>query len=229
MAKKTHFVVENGGTLKRLLSIREQANDSLLIATHLEGLYDISGAPLIVRENRIAEYRHKLHVSNKSSYNTVHLIVKRADGSYIDRHLLTSAIRDGRFQPIYVRSVVHPSVLPEHDLSAKGPVVHLPTYNPELCAMHYALWFTSPAAWRQLNLVAPYSVAWFGFRRFMVFIPFCYSKGPSPKIGRTIDGATTSAEKRSAEHIALGNRVGPAEGAPAHAVVGYVIRDSNRI
>jgi hypothetical protein len=195
-----------------------------LITTHLENLFDKSGAPQRIKENR-----HALHVSDASDFNTIHAKMRRDDGGQIDKHLLTAAIRDGRFQPIYVRSVMHPSALPQLTLPVNGSVVRLPTYNPDLCTMHYALWFTSAEAWRRLNLQVPYSIAWSEFRRFVVFLPFCYAAGPSPLTSRTIDYTTTSEEMRSAEHIALGNRVGPAEGAPAPAVVGYVVRDFNRM
>src|SRR3954454_20247758 len=84
-------------------------------------------------------------------------------------------------------------------------------------------------AWPEEVAVAACPGVWFRSRLFVVFMPFCYTRGPSPRFGRIIDGSTTSEENRSAEHIALGNRVGPAQGAPAHALVGYIIRDFNRI
>src|SRR5215203_3847976 len=101
MAKQkpqTRFVIEIDGKLKRLLSIREASTGDLLITTHLAGLHNFERG-----NRRIKESRHSLHVSPASEGNTVHGIVVHEDGSRLDRHLVTNAVRDGRFQPIYVR------------------------------------------------------------------------------------------------------------------------------
>ena len=174
-------MVEIDGKFRKILSISKRSDGGLLIATHLEKLYDASSAPLVAKENLITEYRHSVHLSDTSALNTVHGVLTRGDGSQLHKHMLTSAIRDGRFQPIYTRSLIHPSTLPELTLRAKEEVIQLPTYNPELCTMHYALWFSSPEAWRGLEEVAVAACpgVWFRSRLFVVFMPFCYTRGPS--------------------------------------------------
>src|SRR3954463_3017040 len=53
--RKTRFVVEIDGKFRKILSISKRSDGGLLIATHLEKLYDASSAPLVVKENLITE------------------------------------------------------------------------------------------------------------------------------------------------------------------------------
>lgn len=164
-----------------------------------------------------------------SEGNTVHGVTIHDDGTIVERHLVTNALRDQRYQPIYMRSVINPHSLPALELPARGQVVRLPIYDPAAYTMHYALWLASPEAGRAFKFDAPYSLGRYEFRAFTVLLPFCYTPVPSPEVGRIIEYATTSRDKRTAQHATLGNRVGPSEGASGPATVGYIVRDFNRV
>ena len=219
-------VVKFGDSFRRVLSIAENANGNLLISTHLDGLFDVGQ-----ESKKISQYRHSLKVSrdSHSGVSSVHCVTNHANMNSVDRHLVTTAARKDRFQPIYIRSVIHPSVLPMLDSSACDNPIEFPLYSPDVCIMHYALWFTSPRGIKRFPDDLPFPVVKLHFREFALIIPICFSLGSTPFQGKVIEYITTSSERRNDEHRRLGNRVGPAEGADWPAAIGYMVRDFNRI
>ena len=214
---QTRFFVEYAGQLRRLFSVREQPNGDLFINTHLDDLRS-AGAEVKV----VTEFRHSIHVSSNSleNENTVHCVMRYADGSREDRYLVSSAVGRNRFQPIYVRSVIHPKSLKSLSPSPKDDVLLSPTYDPDLCTMLYAIWITSATGWERLAKRFPFQVCMVPYKKFNVIVPAAFATVPSPDDGNTIEYTSTTVERRSDEHAALGNRTGPAEGAPAEAAVG---------
>lgn len=224
--KKTsmRFVVEIDGQLRRLFSIQDKGNKGLNITTHIAGLANFEGGM-----QRIKESRFSVHVSPNSPANTFHSTTVLEDRTRVERYLATTAIRSGRFQPLYARSVIRPSSLPTLELPVKGPVIKLRTFNPEKFTMIYALWVSRPATGISFDADLPFDIERHVFEEFEVFIPYCFNRQPSPPHGNLVEYATTTEQKRSFEHAALGNRVGPSEGAPSTAVIGYIVRDFNRL
>lgn len=223
---QTRYVVEIDGQLRRLLSTRERASGDIFVTTHIGGLLRIQKGG---GTKSIKESRHSIHVSPRSDTSTVHGVTELEDGTRIERHLSTTAVRDGRVQPIYARSVINPAELPILQLPAKGTVVKLPTYDLRFWTMYYAFWFSRREIGEINPMDGPFSFAIRAYRKFKLYIPICFVPIPSQPTAKLIEYATTTAEMRPAEHAALGNRVGPAEGAPPIAVPGYVIRDFNRL
>ncbi len=224
MAKQkpsSRFVVQIDGALRRILSIREGSTGDLIVTIHANDMMN--------QGKRIKDSRYSVHASDRGDTSTIHSVTVHDDGSREDRYLSTTALRDGRFQPICTRSSFDPRALPELVLPARGAVVTLPPYHPGICTMYFALWVCSPEIGDTHTPFGPYSLVYWKSRRFTLFIPFCFTASPSGRQIKFVDYVTTTEGKRSAEHLAFGNRVGPAEGQTPPSTPGTIINEFNKV
>lgn len=223
MSKRLRLVLEYDGKLKRILSVRETSKGELLITTHVNGLLEPD-----IASKLIVECRHLIHNSKDSDENNVHTVVAHEDRTQTHRYIQTKAVALGQFQPLYVRSVIHPKHLIDIT-TEKTSVQAIDSYNPERCTMHYALWFSSRQAAESMPSKVPYTLYRLDYRYYTLFIAACFTASPSRDTSQIMEYVTTTAERCSPEHLALGNHVGPSEGAPALATPWVIIRDFNHI
>lgn len=217
---QTRFVVDFGSQLRRILSIRQRGNDDLNVTLHINGAVELcaDGHPKVIKE-----CRYSIHVTPGSDSNTIKGTTEHTDGTSAFRHLSTYALRDGRLQPVFVRSLSDPAILPLLDPSAKGSIVRLPAYDRRLCTMYYALWICARDVADTNPMHGPYSLVRWDYRQFTVFMPFCYAPKPTPPGCKTWELGTTTEEHRTAEHAALNCHVGPGEGVVPRSAAGTMI------
>jgi hypothetical protein len=230
MAKRkaqVRFVAEIGGELKRLFSVRESPKGDLLITNHTAGLKEEFEGELAT----IVENRYAVHPSpnSKSGAITVHKKIVFDNGCVEHNHLLTHAMRDGRFQPIYVRCVIdlskdHHTLVPH----PKDEIVTLASYDAADWILYYALWL-SPLSVARRFPCGPYSLRLHWFRKFALLIPYCFIPLQSLSWGQVKDYTTSSAEFLPQEYVDKGFRAGIAQGALPPQAFRTVIHDFNSL
>lgn len=212
-------VIEHGGELKRLFSVRERTNGDLNVTIHVNEFlaFQEDGSTKTMKE-----CRYSIHVTPKDpSGNTIKGTTEYSDGTKQLRHLFTTAIAQGHVQPIFARSVIHPRFLRAFTGEGKGSLLPLPAvYDPERWTMYYALWLCSPEVGMTNPLDGPHPFLRWSFREFTIFAPFCFVPMPSGPHSKIWEAGTTTAEHRSNRHAELNCRVGPAEGATPRSAAG---------
>jgi hypothetical protein len=221
------FVVECGGELKRLFSVREVSKGSLIITTD---------APSSVATNegqvaRILSYKHTVHTSERSETgaNLVHMTQEFENGSTKHAHLLTHAVRDGTFAPIYQKLAPDPRNKPSLFPHKKDTVVSLGAFDPGAATLIYGIWLSSAKDVANFPLDAAYSSVVHQFREFSLSIASGFVAEPSSVIGTSLLYSTTSANRLSGLEQRLGYRTGITPGATAEELPGYIVHEMNAV
>ena len=229
MAKKTltRFVVEIGGELKRLFTVREAKKGLLIITTDADGAISTNRG----QASEILTFKHTIHTSDRSETkaNLVHMTQEYANGSTKETFALTHAVRDGTFLPIYQRLAPdprqRPSIVPHH----KDVVISLGTYDPASSTLIYGIWLSSAKAAANFPTDKAYSSATATFRLFSVTIAFGFRKVPSTNVGTFLHYATTSEEKMAPVERQLGYLAGVTDGAYVSELPPYVVHEMNEV
>lgn len=107
------FVVEIGGALRKLITVREVRNGRLIVMTETgEACTSIDGV-----HAKLLRTKHTIHPSERSATNAnlIHHTTTFEDGQKGEEHLLTHAIRDHRYQPIFFRQIGLTNEMAEKD------------------------------------------------------------------------------------------------------------------
>jgi hypothetical protein len=224
---ETRFVVQIGDDLKRLFSVRQGTNGGLLINSHERG----ANARVRGRVATIREVKYTVHLSENSltRATTVHSTTVFWSGEEVHLHLLTHAIRDHRYQPIYVAAPRDPRITPTYTPAPRDKVINLGKYDPSQNELLYAVWLTSHQAGPTFPVAPFYSMESAIFGRFSIVVPYCFVPRPSSKLGFSVGYGSSSSEKMTAAAKAVGHRPGVGEGASQTETPRVIARDFQRL
>lgn len=223
---QTRFVFKADGSLKRLISIHEKDGGGLVITNHISGLWNPAEGSKVVKNSRFSIHPSK---QSDSGTNTIHCTDDYVDGSKFETHLVTQAIKNGRYQPILTKSVIRPNSLPSLNLPAQGKLITVPYFDPSVCTMHFSMWICSTEAVKMLTVEAPFQYITLEFKSFGFIFAFCYTYEPAQGLAQKISYVTTTEKMRTDEHRRLGNMVGPANGAQLAFFVDSMTREFNNL
>lgn len=222
----TRFVVEVGGELKRLFSVREVKAGAIILTTH-SGSWEPRDGRLV----EILSTKHSIHPSGKSvtGANMVHMTTEYADRTKREHYLLTHAVRDGCFQPIYSRIVVDPRITRTLEPHPKDRIIVLDDFDPSKTSMVYSIWLSSAKAADDFPLNPAYSTAVCSFSRFSLNIAWGFTAHPSKSRSVAIQFLSTSEERITEKERALGYRTGITPGTLPHETAACVIHELNHV
>lgn len=222
----TRFVVEIDGHFKRLFTVREVKQGTIILTTH-SGSVEPRDRSWI----EVLNSKHTIHPSGSSASNAnmVHLTTNYADGTKRELHLLTHAARDGCFQPIYSRTVIDPRLTPDLVHHDKGKIVNLDSYNPATASMHYTIWLSSAEAADNFPLHPAYSTAVCSFSLFSLNVAWGFTSAPSKARGVLIHFMSASEERITEQERSLDYRIGITPGVEPLETVKCVIHELNHV
>ncbi len=222
----TRFVVDIGGELKRLLSVRQVKQGGIILRTYCGSFEPRNGRLLEVKTAK-----HSIHPTDRSATGAtlVHMTTEYADKSTKEYYLLTHAVRDGCFQPIYSRTVIDPRLTDTLQPHPKDKMVHLGGYDPANTSMHYTIWLSAARAADDFPLHPAYSSAVCSFDRFSLSMVWGFTPVPSKEKGVMIHFMTTSEDRITERERRFGYTTGISPGAFPHEVAATAIYELNHV
>jgi hypothetical protein len=229
MASKhlTRFVVEIGGEFKRLFSVREVKRGLLIIKTDAPNSISANEGQI----SQLLSVKHTVHTSDRSETgaNLVHMTQEFENGSTKETYLLTHAVRDGTYAPIYQRLVPDPCDKPSVVPHKKDVIVSLGAFDPGRATLIYGIWLSSATAGSEFPFEKAYSSIVCPFQVFSLSVAYGFVAEPSTPIGTMLHYATTSTEKRTDLEKALGYRAGITPGATPDELPDYIVHEMNAV
>ena len=222
---QTRVVIPFEGELRRIVSFNERSDGGVDFTNHINGFIHLAEGTAC----RIWESRYSIPVSAKGESSTVHGTIEHSDGSKIERHISTNAIRDGGYQLILARSLDPPARLPRLGIPAKGPVVEVPSYDPAHWALFYQLWFCSRETAKAYPIEGPFGAVRRDYRLFSLFMPVCYAPVPTESVSTFVEIGMTVADKQAEIQRFGDGPTKPAQGITPQSLVAYVVWQFNKM
>jgi hypothetical protein len=227
MAKRkpqVRFAVRQGGDLKRLFSVREGSRGALLITTHAAAADFIVDLRMTVP---MTECRYRVHLSEHSETGavTVHKTQIYLTGHKRDNFILTHAIKNKLFQPIFSDTVCDMRTGQSLEQRPKDRIHELPAYNPDRGTLVTSLWLSGVDTNKPFPEHHSYNVLTHTFRMYALHLAYGYAIRRSRMADHIIDYVTTSEEFITPEQRAANYFVGIPRGAASRETQFHVIRD----
>lgn len=228
MAKRlTRFVVEIDGELKRLFSVREAKRGLLTINTDAHETISTNQG----QTSEIRALKHSVHTSERSETgaNMVHMTQDYANGTTKEMHLLTHAVRDGTFAPIYQRLVADPRNRPTLVPHKNDVIVSIGRFDPSKATLIYGVWLSSVAGTHSFPADRAYSTVGHEFQHFGLSVAFGFTVEPSTTVGFFLHYGTTNPETITEVEQQLGYRTGIVDGEDPTELPPYIIHEMNDV
>lgn len=227
MAKKpvVRFAVETGGVLRKLISIREVSNGRLIVNTDTgQNCTNFNGA-----HARLLSTKHTIHPSERSATNAnqIHHTTIFEDGRKGEDHLLTHAIRDHRYQPLYFRRIgATLGTLKEND---RDCVYNLGPYDPKNYTLLISLFVTSPQGAFSFPMSLQYGVRTALFTRFSLIVAYSFVRRPTCRTTAIRSYSSVSPGMLTDAQLALRNKDGITAGGPAKNVRNDILYEFEQV